>query len=218
MLTARLCGKPVVLVLSGFPAKVSSEERTTLFRTVDRLVQFGYICSSRIIAYSDRIVTERHLERYRNKILMAQEHFLDFSQFQARTRFNQRGNLVAYIGRLTEGKGVPQFLEAIELLTERDASFLIGGDGPLRPWLEEYLEKRHLHNRVRYVGWIPHDSLAEYLNQAKLLVLPTFAEGLPNIMLESMACGTPVLATAVGAIPDVIKDGNNRFIMEDNYP
>ena len=66
--------------------------------------------------------------------------------------------------------------------------------------------------------WIPHDKLPDYMNELKLVVLPAYAEGLPNIMLEAMACGTPVLATPVGAIPDVIKDGETGFIMEDNSP
>jgi glycosyltransferase involved in cell wall biosynthesis len=67
-------------------------------------------------------------------------------------------------------------------------------------------------------GWISHDDLPGYLNQLRLLVLPSYTEGLPNIMLEAMACGTPVLATPVGAIPDVIRDGKTGFIMENNSP
>jgi glycosyltransferase involved in cell wall biosynthesis len=72
--------------------------------------------------------------------------------------------------------------------------------------------------RVDLPGWISHDDLPGYLNQLRLLVLPSYTEGLPNIMLEAMACGTPVLATPVGAIPDVIIDGKTGFIMENNSP
>ena len=76
----------------------------------------------------------------------------------------------------------------------------------------------NLNNKVELTGWIPHDELPDYSNMSKLIVLPSYTEGLPNIMLEAMACGTPVLATPVGAIPDVIKDGETGFIMENNSP
>jgi glycosyltransferase involved in cell wall biosynthesis len=56
----------------------------------------------------------------------------------------------------------------------------------------------------------------DYLNELKLFVLPPYTEGLTTGVLEAMACGTPVLATSVGAIPDVIKDGETGFIMENN--
>ena len=67
-------------------------------------------------------------------------------------------------------------------------------------------------------GWISHEDLPDYLNRLRLLIIPSYSEGLPNIMLEAMACGTPVLATPVGAIPDIIKDGETGFIMENNTP
>jgi glycosyltransferase involved in cell wall biosynthesis len=80
------------------------------------------------------------------------------------------------------------------------------------------LDTEKITSRVDLPGWISHDDLPKYLNQLRLLVLPSYTEGLPNIMLEAMACGTPVLATPVGAVPDVIRDGETGFIMEDNSP
>lgn len=220
MLTARLWRRRTVLVLSGFPAKVAKEEKATLFRMTDLLLKINLALSNRIIAYSERIVAEHNLEKYRNKISIAQEHFLDFNKFKIQRPLSQRDNLVAYIGRLSEGKGILNFIEALSRILDKRSgiSFLIGGDGALRGRVEEHLDKASLSSQVKFVGWIPHDELPGYLNEMKLLVLPSYTEALPNIILEAMACGTPVLATPVGAIPDVIKDGETGFIMENNSP
>ena len=95
---------------------------------------------------------------------------------------------------------------------------MIGRDGLLRNEIERDLNERNLNGKVKLAGWISHDNLPRYLNELKLIVLPSYTEGLPNIMLEAMACGTPVLATPVGAIPNFIKDGETGFIMENNSP
>jgi glycosyltransferase involved in cell wall biosynthesis len=197
---------------------VADEERTALFRMVDLLLRVNLTLSSRIVTYSARIMAEHNLDKYRDKISLAQEHFLDFSRFKVQRPVSQRENLVAYIGRLSEGKGILNLIEAFpEILNKRsDIGFLIGGDGPLRGRVEICLNEANMAGRVNFVGWIPHDELPGYLNRVKLLVLPSYTEALPNIMLEAMACGTPVLVTAVGAIPDIIKDGETGFIMEDN--
>lgn len=75
-----------------------------------------------------------------------------------------------------------------------------------------------LNDKAKFLGWIPDDELPSYLNELKLLVLPSYTVGLPNVMLEAMACATRVLATSVGAIPDAIKNDETRFIMRDNSP
>jgi len=92
------------------------------------------------------------------------------------------------------------------------------GDGQLCDKIKKYLDENNLNDKIKLAGWIPHEELPDYLNELKLVVLPSYTEGLPNLMLEAMACDTPVLATPVGAIPDVIKDGETGFIMENNSP
>jgi len=146
--------------------------------------------------------------------------YLDLNRYKIKKNLKDRRNLIGFISRLNEGKGIMNFVNVIPLiLKEReDLEFLIGGDGPLFNEVKNELKNNGCYDKVKLTGWIPYDELPDYLNELKLLVFPSYSEGLPNIVSESMACGTPVLATPVGGIPDVIKDGETGFIMEDNSP
>lgn len=220
LLTAKLLRRQVVLAIAGLPCRADKVGKAPLFNIIDLLSNINLALFDRIIVYSERIVAEQNLEKHRSKISIAQEHFLDFNKFKIQRPLSQRNNLIAYIGRLSKEKGILNFMEALPRILDKRSgiSFLIGGDGQLRGKVEEYLGKANLNRKASFIGWVPHDELPGYLNEVKLLVLPSYYEGLPNIMLEAMACSTPVLATAVGAIPDVIKDGETGFIMEDNSP
>jgi glycosyltransferase involved in cell wall biosynthesis len=71
---------------------------------------------------------------------------------------------------------------------------------------------------VELTGWVPHEELHRYLNEIRLLVIPSYTEALSVMMLEAMACGTPVLAPPFGAIPQIIRDGETGFLLENNTP
>jgi glycosyltransferase involved in cell wall biosynthesis len=220
MLTAKLLRKNVVLAFAASSVQMLKSANDSLFKPTEILSKINCTLSNKIILYSENLIKEWNLERYRNKICTAYKHFLDFDKFKMKKKFDERENFVGYIGRFSEEKGTLNFVEAIpRILDERgEIRFLIGGAGQLQDKIEEYLDEKNLNDKVKLTGWVPHDELPDYLNELKLVVLPSYTEGLPNIMLEAMACGTPVLATPVGAIPDVIKDGKTGFILENNSP
>jgi glycosyltransferase involved in cell wall biosynthesis len=189
-----------------------------ILRTLENI---GLIFSDRIAVESESVIKFLGLERYRDKISIISNMYLDINKFKIKKDLDSRRILIGFISRLEEGKGIMNFVKAIPLvLKERsDLEFLIGGDGRLFNEIRNELKNnKELDNKVELTGWIPHDRLPEYLNELKLLVFPSYSEGLPNIVSESMACGTPVLATPVGGIPDIIDDGETGFIMEDNAP
>jgi len=68
--------------------------------------------------------------------------------------------------------------------------------------------------RVKFIGMVSPEKIYDYLEQAKILILPSFYEGLPNVILEAMSVGVPVIATRVGGIPDVVKDGETGLLVE----
>ncbi len=220
MLTAKLLGKHVILTLGGSSAEISKYCNDTYSKQMLNLFRINASLADSILVYSKSLIKSWQLEDYRSKIFIAREHFLDFNIFAVTMPLPDRPPLVGYIGRLSREKGAQNFTQALPtiLSDRRDLRVLIGGDGPLKETIAASLQEEALADQVDLPGWISHDDLPTYLNQLRLLVLPSYTEGLPNIMLEAMACGTPVLATPVGAIPDVIIDGKTGFIMENNSP
>ena len=220
MVMAKLFRKRTIILLPGseITAAESSGRRFIILQKIFSMVVRKFC--EKIVVYSPILISEWNLEPYRHKILIAHEHFLDFTTFTVTTPLASRPPLIGYIGRLSGEKGVQLFAQALPAILDdrQDLRALIGGDGALKEMIAASLQEGDVTSRVDLPGWISHDDLPDYLNQLQLLVLPSYTEGLPNIMLEAMACGTPVLATPVGAIPDVIIDGKTGFIMENNSP
>ena len=218
LILARLLKKPVFCVLSSSSTQMLSHDRRHFF--IKHFAQLGYSLANKLIIYSPRLITEWHLEYYQQKILIANQHFLDLDIFTVATSLPDRPLLIGYIGRLSTEKGVQQFVQALPAIIneQQNIHVFIGGDGQLKESIELSLQMENLTNHVDLLGWISHDDLPHYLNKIRLLVIPSYTEGLPYIMLEAMACGTPVLAAPVGAIPDVIRNGETGFIIDDNTP
>jgi glycogen synthase len=119
------------------------------------------------------------------------------------------GDGVLYVGRLTKAKSVDVLVDAMRELP--DERLTIVGDGAERNALER--QARGLGN-VSFAGMIDYRKVPQYLEQAKVLVLPSRQEGQPNVVMEAMARGLPVVATAIGGVPDLIADGRNGLLTE----
>ena len=220
ILAPRLLGKKVILVMASDYAKPFEMQKDILLAPLRLLLKINLISLSKIIVYSKNHIDEWGLERYRDKVSIAHEHFLDVDTFRIQKKLGERSNTVGYIGRLSVEKGILDFIDAIpKVLTENNRiNIFICGDGDLFNEVKQFAGKNKFSDKIKFLGWVPHEELPEYLNELKLLVLPSYTEGLPNIIIEAMACGTPVLATPVGAIPDLIRDGKTGFILENNSP
>ncbi|NLV27961.1 MAG: glycosyltransferase [Methanomicrobiales archaeon] len=140
--------------------------------------------------------------------------------FHQIVRYKERDLVIGFIGRFSAEKGIINFIKAIPyiLTYEPDMIIKIHGNGPLLEEIDKLIDEFRIQDKIKLEGWINHNELPLYLNKLKLLVIPSYTEGLSNIMLEAMACGTPVLATPVGGIPDIIIDSKNGFIMKQNSP
>ncbi len=112
------------------------------------------------------------------------------------------GRVIASVGHLIPRKGHDLVIEAVAALP--DATLVIGGSGPERAHLERLAQRLGVTDRVRFLGQLPHQDLARVYSAADALVLSSDREGWANVLLEAMACGTPVVATDVGGSSEVV--------------
>jgi glycosyltransferase involved in cell wall biosynthesis len=214
MLFARLIGKKVVRYQGG----VASKEPGTAGLLSRFLVEEpAAFFSHKIIIQSKSCLEFQNLSRYREKVVVG-NFPINGEFFKCQKDVMERENIIGYIADLTENKGVRNFFGAILVLRNKDFKFIIGGVGPLAEETRKEIAENNLTDKVTLAGWIPHEEMPAYLNKLKLLILPSSSEGVPTILLEAMSCGTPTLATPVGGIPDILKDGENGFVLPDNSP
>jgi glycosyltransferase involved in cell wall biosynthesis len=202
---------------SGDPRQFGELTRLRVNAMLERL---SFYFSDKLIVYDESIVDQWKLQRFRAKITIAHRHFINFDLFRLKDDIDQRDNVVTYVGRLHEDKGVLNLVKAIpDILRKRDdLKFVLIGEGRLEDDLRRYVDTQALHSSVTLIGWVPHEKLPDCYTSSKLLVLPSYNEGLPHVILEAMACGTPVLSTPVAAIGKIIKDKETGFIIRDNSP
>jgi len=220
VITLRLMGKSPVLILGSSNSQLQKAKQSFLLKILTIEDRINFFLSKKIVLYSERIIKEWNLERYQKKIIIGHEHYINFEYFSITKPFSKRDNIIGYIGRLSEEKGILNFVSTLPgiLQENNNLKIYIIGDGPLIDQIRTSLERSDILKNVILTGWIPHEELSYYLNEFRLLILPSNTEGLANIVYESMACGTPVLSTPVGALPDFIKDGETGFIMANNSP
>lgn len=126
--------------------------------------------------------------------------------------------VIGTVGRLEPRKGTDTLLAAVAALRAADAdiTLVVVGDGPLRVALAREAGERGIAERVRFLG--DRADVAEVLAALDVFVLPSRTEGMSNALLEAMAMGLPVVATAVGGTPEVIDDGRSGYLVPADDP
>lgn len=212
---ARRLGVPVVVSARGTDVNLYSTlpgiapRVRTVLRQADALIAVSEALRERMVgvgAAPDRCHVVRNgvdLERFRPAI----------------RRESPRSRLLT-VGNLVPGKGVDTVLKALALLSRRgvEAELWVAGEGPERASLEGLAAKLHISERVRFLGRVPHGEMPSVYAEADLFCLASRAEGCPNVVLEALASGLPVVATPVGGVPELVRNGENGVLASGAEP
>lgn len=193
--------------ISGYPRAANLKEKIYANYLLWKL--YWKIFGSKAVAV--RVVNRKQVPEFLekagvsgNKIVYTPSMYIDFSIFKPMNLSKEYDFI--FVGRLERNKGIDLLLETADKLKAQILNFkmLIVGDGPLRESLKLKSESLKLGDSVTFWGWAKDSQeVAELMNKSRILVMTSYNEGGPRIVLEAMACGTPVLATNVGLMPDL---------------
>lgn len=202
-LLGRYFGKPVVITARGSDINQIAEHALPR-----RLITWAARRAAAVISVSaalGRALEQLGVEKSKIRVLrngVDLDAFRPLDRRAERARLGVKGTVVLSVGSLVEVKGHDLVIRSLGLLS--DVTLLVVGDGPERRRLESLARQAGVAQRVRFVGAVAQTELPRYYSAADVLILASSREGWPNVLLESLACGTPVIAARVGGTPEVV--------------
>lgn len=207
MLTSQISGIPFSYTMHGpaiffEPMKWRIDEKIARAKFVACISHF---CRSQGMFFSD----QEHWDKLR--IVHCGVTLANYSK-KTRDGF---GKHILFVGRLDAVKGVPLLLEAFGKILKKhpDAKLTVVGDGPLRGPLETQATEPELGSAVTFTGFRSQNEVSALMEDADMLVLPSFAEGVPVVLMEAMASRIPVIASQVAGVSELVQDGISGFVI-----
>lgn len=214
-------GKPLVVTARGTDVNLIPEYRVPrlLIQWATRRAQASVGVSAALVERLRGLGAEAcRLHVIRNGVDL--DRFQILPTLPMRAKLGLEGSpLLLTVGNLHEHKGQRLVVQALARLRQRHpgARLVIVGDGPDRAALRALSVSSGVGDAVQLVGTVPNAEMAAWYSAADVLVLASSREGWPNVLLESMACGTPVVATAVGGVPEIVQQSvAGRVVAERN--
>ena len=218
-IVARKLNKPYVVTARGTDLNLIPEyprPRRLILETAHCAAGSIGVCKALMDRLAELGADPAKLHVMRNGVDLERFHPIDRSEARELLKFGDERILLS-VGHLVERKGHNLAIEALASLP-KNSILVIAGTGPDLAPLRELAEAKNLSNRVRFVGQVPNEQLKYWYSAADALVLFSSREGWANVLLESMACGTPVIATNIWGTPEVVSTANAGRLMSDRSP
>ncbi len=219
---AREFGKKIVVTIRGNES-ICYFEKSLRKRMVIKTLK----AVDHIIAVSndmkEKVVQEYGVERKKVTVIpngIDPKKFFQTNKLDAQKQCGLElgSKYILALSRLSPEKGLDSLIKAFLEVSRQDTTLLIVGDGPLKNKLEEMVRDLGISKRVLFFGAVPHEETVKWYNAADVFCLPSLWEGCPNVVIESLASGTPVVASNVGGIPDLIPNDSYGILVPAGDP
>jgi glycosyltransferase involved in cell wall biosynthesis len=218
----RVYGLPYLISLRG--ADVPSDEVKRFarqYKIVRPFVRWLWRDADAVVAVSNGL-REYAFDTLPDASIEVIPNAIELSIFTPPRRRHHDGSVrLLFVGRFNAFKNVETLLEAVSCLKEMGVNnfeLQLIGDGERRSNLERLTVEKELTRHVRFVGWVDREAIVGRYQQADLFVTATTWEGMPNTVLEGMACGLPVVATRASGLDELVQEGVNGYLVDVNDP
>jgi glycosyltransferase involved in cell wall biosynthesis len=169
-----------------------------------------------------RVVSESMLETIKKygKRIFVFPAYIDIELFLKTIKCEPTPHRFIFVGQIIKLKGIDTLIQAVEILKDKNVKVevLLIGEGKDYNHYKNRVKKAKLESEIKLIGLKKPDEVAELIMTSNALILPSYSEGFPRVIIEAFACSRPVIASAVGGIPELVRDGENGFIIEPGNP
>ncbi len=184
---------------------------TPLLKLIWQRAEFRTVCSEELVRLGQQVDPKAEFKLIPNGV--------DTKRFSPIERSANPKVRLLFIGRLIPRKGFQRVVKALPLVRERAQypfEVEVVGTGTYRSELDQLATSLGVSDVIKYVGTVPYDKLEKSYQYADVFVLTSLSEGMPSVILEAMGCGLPVVASDVGGNNEIVKEGENGFLVGEN--
>lgn len=212
-----LMGLPYVITLHGGDIPGWAPEVNALHRVLAPITRRIWREAAAVVAVSQGL-KELAQRQYPSVPIRVIPNGVDLYYYQPRGRDSrvEEGVRLLFTGRLVEQKGLEFLLESLAMVRKRSSTpfhLQVLGDGPLRERMQQRMESLELGGSVSFEGWVSQERVLQVLRGGDVFVLPSLTEGMPLGILQAMACGLPIVATQVPGSEELVRSGENGFLV-----
>jgi len=181
---------------------------------------FGKTLFKYIFGLADVILflSNKQMEKFQNIFNLSNVgktlNFIDIESYKKTLMSEEETVKILFLGRLDKAKGILDLLNVFSLIESFDVKLVIAGEGILKDEMLEFIRQKQLKGKIDMVGYVEGKEKIQLYNQVDIFALPSWHEGFPYSVLEAMSCSLPIIATKVGALPEVIESGVNGFLVD----